>query len=269
MAISLVFTSGFQSAEKKKLTRDNIVAMAKKYIGTRYVFGGSSPKGFDCSGYIKYVYGKFGLKFPHSSRRQHKMLKKVRKPKKGDLVFYRTYTPKVSHVGIYVGNGKFLHAPTTGKTVSYTKMKYRYWRKRYAGARTVFTEEIVTPKVEKEKKYDQELLDFEMIQAIYKGNLKAFKKYLKLGANPKVVYRDFTPLLLAAKLNRIDMVKVLLKKRVDVNHKNKNGVTALALAESRGNKEIGSLLFANGAYRTRIKPKKRAMIIPDITKELF
>ena len=77
--------------------------IAKKYIGTPYRFGGESPSGFDCSGFTKYVFKKAGYSLPHSAGRQHRMLKPVKNPRIGDLVFFKTYRPTVSHVGIYAG----------------------------------------------------------------------------------------------------------------------------------------------------------------------
>lgn len=89
---------------------------AKQFLGSRYVYGGSSTKGFDCSGLTMYVYKKFGVNLPHSSSAQSNSGTKVSRQnlQPGDLVFFRNYSTNkgIGHVGIYVGNNKFVHAST-------------------------------------------------------------------------------------------------------------------------------------------------------------
>lgn len=120
--------------------RYSIVKTAEKYLGVRYVFGGSDPTGFDCSGYSSYVYKKNGLLLPHSAQQQFANGKRIgiKKAKPGDLVFFRTSGWKISHVAIYMGDYKFIHAPSRGKHVSYDDIRKEYWRKRYAGTVTFF-----------------------------------------------------------------------------------------------------------------------------------
>ncbi|HOP63558.1 MAG TPA: C40 family peptidase [Spirochaetota bacterium] len=120
--------------------RYSIVKTARKYIGVKYKFGGESPAGFDCSGYSRYVYKKNGLLLPHSAQQQYARGKRIgiRKARPGDLVFFRISGWKISHVGIYMGDYTFLHAPRRGKRVSYEDIRKNYWRKRYAGTVTYF-----------------------------------------------------------------------------------------------------------------------------------
>ncbi len=120
--------------------RYSIVKTAEKYLGVRYRFGGSDPTGFDCSGYSSYVYKKHGLLIPHSAQQQFANGKRIgiKKAKPGDLVFFRTSGWKISHVAIYMGDYKFIHAPSRGKHVSYDDIRKEYWRKRYAGTVTFF-----------------------------------------------------------------------------------------------------------------------------------
>jgi len=120
--------------------RYSIVKTAEKYLGVRYVFGGSDPAGFDCSGYSSYVYKKNGLLLPHSAQQQFANGKRIgiKKAKPGDLVFFRTSGWKISHVAIYMGDFKFIHAPSRGKHVSFDDIRKEYWRKRYAGTVTYF-----------------------------------------------------------------------------------------------------------------------------------
>jgi len=95
---------------------DKVVKYAKHLLGVRYVYGGSSPaSGFDCSGFVRYVYGHFGVRLAHSSFAQFTDGRRVSRGglKPGDLVFFHG----LGHVGIYIGHGKFIHAPHTGARV--------------------------------------------------------------------------------------------------------------------------------------------------------
>ena len=91
------------------------VSYAKRFIGAPYRWGGSSPSGFDCSGFVRYVYGRFGVDLPHSSYADFGVGRYVPRDqlKPGDLVFFNG----VGHVGMYVGNGRFIHAPHSGTSV--------------------------------------------------------------------------------------------------------------------------------------------------------
>ncbi|MDH5654658.1 MAG: C40 family peptidase [Spirochaetia bacterium] len=115
---------------------DKILKIAEQFLGLPYKFGGNTPEGFDCSGFTGYVYKKAGIKIPRDTRDQFKALNPVKTPKKGDLVFFKITGNKISHVGIYAGNYKFIHSPRTGKNVEYTDIRIDYWKKRYAGSRT-------------------------------------------------------------------------------------------------------------------------------------
>ncbi len=120
--------------------RDEIVKTAESFIGVPYHYGGDSPdEGFDCSGLTMAVYQLNGLDLPRSSREQFRIGEPVGRNElaRGDLVFFSTQRDgKVSHVGIYVGNGRFIHAPGRGKKVTVDSVSSGYFGKRYAGART-------------------------------------------------------------------------------------------------------------------------------------
>jgi len=106
-----------------------------------YKLGGKTPKdGFDCSGLVQYVYAGQGVKLPRSSSEQAKKGRKVKKSQlqPGDLVFFSTgKRGKVSHVGIYVGNDKFIHAPGRGKKTTKASLSAEYFKKTYHSARRV------------------------------------------------------------------------------------------------------------------------------------
>ena len=115
-----------------------LVAQAAKYIGTKYVYGGTSPSGFDCSGLVQYSLRKLGVSIARSSRAQYGYGTAVSKNnlQPGDLVFFAR-GKSISHVGIYAGNGQVLHAPRTGKTVCYQSLATLSSALRYVGARRV------------------------------------------------------------------------------------------------------------------------------------
>ena len=120
--------------------RSEIVGTAKRFVGTPYRWGGTSPEeGFDCSGLTMVVYQLNGLKLPRSSRQQYGAGIPIRRNElmQGDLVFFATSGGKrISHVGIYVGKGRFIHAPGRGKRIRTDRLTRRYYKARYMGART-------------------------------------------------------------------------------------------------------------------------------------
>lgn len=114
-----------------------IVATAEKYLGVPYVWGGTTPNGFDCSGFVYYVVNQSGYELSRSMSAQYKAGTPVGKDElqPGDLVFFQnTYTTGMSHTGIYVGNGQFIHAPSSGKTVSYADLNSNYYVNHWYGA---------------------------------------------------------------------------------------------------------------------------------------
>ncbi|MFK9120921.1 NlpC/P60 family protein [Peribacillus castrilensis] len=111
-----------------------LVKEAKKYMNVPYVWGGSTPKGFDCSGFLKYVFDKStDITLPRTVAEIYKKGTKVSKPQVGDLVFYETYKPGASHAGIYIGDNQFIHSSSSGVGIS--SMDNSYWKQRYLGAK--------------------------------------------------------------------------------------------------------------------------------------
>jgi hypothetical protein len=122
--------------------REGLVRTARRYIGKSYRWGGASARtGFDCSGLTMTVYRLNGLDLPRNSRAQFDAGIPISREalKKGDLVFFYTGRKgRVSHVGIYTGSGKFIHAPRRGKAIRVSALSADYYRKRYMGARRYF-----------------------------------------------------------------------------------------------------------------------------------
>lgn len=122
----------------KNVQGKDVVGKAAKYKGVPYVFGGTTPKGFDCSGYVQYVFKDCKANLPRTADQQ--ALKGVfvtqKQLKAGDLVFFTTYAAGASHVGIYAGSGQFWSA-SSSKGVILSSLKDEYWKNRYYGARRV------------------------------------------------------------------------------------------------------------------------------------
>ena len=123
-----------------------LVIQAMGLLGVPYKLGGTSEeKGFDCSGFVRYMYEKsVGLVLPRRAEEQAKVTEEISRSelKPGDLVFFNTLKRTFSHVGIYVGDGKFIHAPRPGKAVRVDDMREAYWQKRFNGARRVQVDKL-------------------------------------------------------------------------------------------------------------------------------
>lgn len=121
-----------------KVLGDAIVQSAKSQLGVPYRYGGNSPnEGFDCSGLAMYSYRLNGISIPRSTSEQFRSGKHVNRTEldRGDLLFFRTMGQSVSHVGIYMGNDTFIHAPSSRKSIQIETLDNPYYKKRYLGAR--------------------------------------------------------------------------------------------------------------------------------------
>jgi peptidoglycan DL-endopeptidase CwlO len=114
-------------------THGGVVGIALRYLGVPYRWGGASPSGFDCSGFLMYVFAKVGVYLPHSSYMQFRLGRFVPRSalQPGDAVFFNG----ASHVGIYIGNGRFVHAPHTGDVVKISSLGDSWYSSTYVGAR--------------------------------------------------------------------------------------------------------------------------------------
>ena len=119
--------------------RQSLAAFAMTLRDIRYRRGGRAPTtGFDCSGFVQYVFAHaLGIELPDNSINQYHAGKQVARNdlRTGDLVFFHTRGKKVSHVGIYLDNGRFIHSPSTGKRVRIDELSDSYWARRYVGAK--------------------------------------------------------------------------------------------------------------------------------------
>lgn len=115
-----------------------VLTYAHTFTGVPYKFGGTTPEGFDCSGYIRHVFKKIGYDMPRQADEQFRVGKKVEKSnlQPGDLVFFETYEPGISHSGIYIGDGQFISA-TSSSGVAVADIDDSYWGPRYRGAKRV------------------------------------------------------------------------------------------------------------------------------------
>ncbi|NBW55515.1 MAG: NlpC/P60 family protein [Betaproteobacteria bacterium] len=118
----------------------DLVVNAMGYLGVPYRRGGTGLQGFDCSGFVQSMYeNTLGLVLPHNAKAQAAATEKIDKTElqPGDLVFFNTLRRAFSHVGIYIGEGKFIHSPRAGGEVRIEDMRDSYWVKRFNGARRV------------------------------------------------------------------------------------------------------------------------------------
>jgi hypothetical protein len=122
---------------KKDVTR--LLNIAMRFGGVPYVWGGETPAGFDCSGFVQYVFRQIGINLPRTADVQYELGRKVMQSdlQPGDLVFFETYEPGASHDGIYVGDGMFI-AANSGTGVAVVSLADPYWSTRYLGARRLF-----------------------------------------------------------------------------------------------------------------------------------
>jgi cell wall-associated NlpC family hydrolase len=127
-------------------TASDMLMYALSLVGVKYKYGGKSPEtGLDCSGFVSHVYQQAaGLVLPHNARAISMFGKKIAisELQPGDLVFYNTMRHAYSHVGIYLGENKFVHASVTGRGVEIVNMNENYWVKRFNGARRMVTSRL-------------------------------------------------------------------------------------------------------------------------------
>ncbi|MGE6487613.1 C40 family peptidase [Paenisporosarcina sp. NPDC076898] len=137
----LTFSSGAQAADSS----NKIIDYADNYIGTPYQYGGTTPTAFDCSGYITYVFRKFGINLPRTTADIYKVGQSVSKSNlmPGDIVFFQTVKAGPSHAGIYAGNNQFIHT-STSRGVRFDNINDSYWGPKYLGAKRVASTSVLS-----------------------------------------------------------------------------------------------------------------------------
>lgn len=130
-------TAKLSSSYNPYSKKNQVTTIAKQYTGVPYRFGGTTTRGFDCSGYVGYVYNKVGTKLPRTATSMYNVSSIVKKPVPGDLVFFKnTYKKGISHVGIFMGNNNFISA-TSSKGVAIVSLSNSYWKGKFAGSGSV------------------------------------------------------------------------------------------------------------------------------------
>lgn len=128
------------------LVMSDVVLTAMGYLGRPYAYGSSTMQGgFDCSGFVLSLYQRtLGYTLPRTAAEQARATEAIDRSelKPGDLVFFNTLRRKFSHVGVYIGDGRFIHSPRAGASIRVENMNVRYWRSRFNGARRVITPEL-------------------------------------------------------------------------------------------------------------------------------
>ena len=124
------------------LDRQQVIEAARDMLGVPYRYGGTSPQhGFDCSGLVQYVYSQAGVQVPRTTGEQYRASLPIKRNalQPGDVNFFRSPGRRfVSHVGIYLGQGEFIHAPSSGRSVSIDSLQDDYWRRRYTSGGRMF-----------------------------------------------------------------------------------------------------------------------------------
>ena len=144
MAMLAGCTGTPESREPTSVRASNEVAskaivFARQMLGKPYMYAGETPAGFDCSGLVKYSYGRAGIALPRDTKAQRRMsvLVSMGSLREGDLLFFDQEGTKTSHVGMYLGNGRFIHAPSSGGKVRTDSLSAEFWKKHLIEVRRI------------------------------------------------------------------------------------------------------------------------------------
>ncbi len=138
LSLVLALTSGCASAPNPSPVQERAAQHALTAIGKPYHYGGNSPqRGFDCSGLVQWSYGRAGVQLPHGTEHLRRRSKSISASnlRRGDLLFFNQEGKSSSHVAIYLGDDRFVHAPSSGKSVHVADFSSRYWKTHFEEAR--------------------------------------------------------------------------------------------------------------------------------------
>lgn len=140
LAFTALTVAPAQATSSYSLFGEEVVFSARQHLGLPYVWGGEDPnRGFDCSGLIKFTFQEFNVNLPHRADLQYNYGSPVNREQlqPGDVVFFATGGYPIGHVGIYIGEGNFIHAPRRGKPIKVDTLKSGYYSSRFVGARRI------------------------------------------------------------------------------------------------------------------------------------
>jgi murein DD-endopeptidase len=140
LSAAMAVLTGCASAPPASPAQDRAAQHAIGMVGKPYHYGGNSPqKGFDCSGLVQYSYGQAGVRLPRSTSDLRRLSRGISRSnlRRGDLLFFNQEGKRSSHVAIYLGNDRFIHAPSSGKLVNIANFASDYWQKHFEEARRV------------------------------------------------------------------------------------------------------------------------------------
>jgi cell wall-associated NlpC family hydrolase len=146
IAVGLLYScASAPLADNEVELREKLLAIALEQRGVPYHYGGGSRKGFDCSGLVQYSFAQIGLNVPRNSYDQYRYSTPVyiSRIQAGDLLFFRTDNSFVTHVGIYIGDNLFVHAPGKGKYVTTERLDESYYQKRLVGVGSMFQKAVL------------------------------------------------------------------------------------------------------------------------------
>lgn len=128
--------AGVASTPAQSALGERVVKLVQQQIGAPYVYGGDTPRGFDCSGLVEFVYGQTGVRLPRTAEGQFNATPRVTLAtlRPGDILFFRSDSGNLMHVGVYIGSHWFVHAPDSGKAVETARLDSAYWKGHYLGA---------------------------------------------------------------------------------------------------------------------------------------
>lgn len=145
LSASFFMPDSAQATSSFQLFGQEVVFSARQQLGLPYVWGGEDPdRGFDCSGLIKYTFEEFNVQLPHRADLQYRYGQAIARDqlKPGDIVFFRTGGYPIGHVGIYTGEGQFIHAPRRGRPVTLDSLNSGYYQQRFVGARRILPQDF-------------------------------------------------------------------------------------------------------------------------------